>query len=109
MKNTIQHIFMIVLLFVGIFVAIYFYSNETTTELRLRDDQIQELKSEIKELKKFSRHTITIGDTTLQIKRDFKVQNEIKEILDIRHIDIGKNSYYVELNSRTGLDLILME
>ena len=57
----------------------------------------------------FSIHTISIGDTTLQIIRDFKIQDETNEILDIRRITPGKNIYYVELNNRTGLDLIYMK
>ena len=61
------------------------------------------------ELKEFKRHTITVGDTTLQIIRDLKIQNETKEILDIRRINPGKNVYYVELNSKTGVDIIVMK
>ena len=57
----------------------------------------------------FSRHTITVGDTTLQIIRDLKIQNETNQALDIRTIYPGINSYYVQLNSRTGMKIIVMK
>ena len=93
MKNLIDFIKIFAILGFGVFVGIVIEDDINRDNAR----------------KEFKRHTITVGDTTLQIIRDLKIQNETNQVLDIRTIYPGKNSCYVELNSRTGVKIIVMK
>ena len=57
----------------------------------------------------FDVYGISIGDTTLQAITQLKIQGKNHKCLRVKRIKKGKNFYYLELNDRTGLYLIIMK
>ena len=77
--------------------------------IKTNNQQIDSLKAELKELKKFERYGIIVGDSTLHVVSKFKIGSEPYKYLHKKRIHKGRNHWYLVLNEKTAVDLILMK
>lgn len=57
----------------------------------------------------FSRHAISVGDTTLQVITNLNIQGKPYKYLHVKELKKGKNEFYFVLNEGTAVKLYIMK
>lgn len=100
--KTIIIFFLSVILFVSI-AAIWEAKN-------IRKNKIIKLESKIDSLEGiFSRHAISVGDSTLQVITNLNIQGEPYKYMHVKELKKGKNEFYFVLNEGTAVKLYIMK
>lgn len=109
MKNLIQFTVFFSVLFLGVCIGFMIADDINTDNNQVIKKTIDSLQTKLSGLEKFKRYGISVGDTTLTVITNLKIQGKNHKKEHIVRIKKGYNKYYFVLRENVAIDLIVMK
>ncbi len=109
MKSSIPYILMLIVLFAGTIAGYMIEDDIEKDKTDIKDEQIDSLKVELKELKKVDESTIIITDTVLVVWSNFDIKNNAYQHPNTRSLHDGKNKHDFTINDSTRVEIIIIK